>query len=103
MAASGILLAVAACMALLFGSIGASWLFERALEKRRSQRAVGRAGGESFLARLLADGIRPLKGVSAAILSNLTVQRFIEKLANELGNAGYRTDNVSLLRFLALA
>ena len=100
MAASGILLAVAACMALLFGSIGASWLFERALEKRRSQRAVGRAGGESFLARLLADGIRPLKGVSAAILSNLTVQRFIEKLANELGNAGYRTDNVSLASVL---
>lgn len=56
--------------------------------------------GESFLARLLADGIRPLKGVSAAMLSNLTVQRFIEKLANELGNAGCRTDNVSLTSVL---
>ena len=34
------------------------------------------------------------------MLSNLTVQRFIEKLANELGNAGCRTDNVSLTSVL---
>ena len=96
MAASDTLLTAAALLAVSFGSIWFSWLFERALGKRRSQRAVGRAGGESLVLRILANGIKPLRGIAAIALGNSAIRRFVEKLVVELGSDGFRTDSTSL-------
>lgn len=100
MAASSILIMAAGCLALLFGTIGFSWLFEKALEKRRSQRAVGRTGSKGFVFRILVDGVKPLKGISSIALSSSLAERFIGKLVIELNNDGYQTNSVSLASVL---
>lgn len=68
METSSILLILASCFALAFGLLGLSWLFERGLDRWRSQRAVDRTGGRSPIGRIFAEGIPFLEGLSKVTL-----------------------------------
>lgn len=93
---SSILLMLASCFAIAFGLLGLSWLFERGLDRRRSQRAVDRTGGKGLIGRILAEGIAPLAGLSKAVLRIASFGLFVEGVVREVRRLDYHTDLVSM-------
>ena len=68
---------LASCFAIAFGLLGLSCLFERGLDRWRSQRAVDRTG-RGLIGRILAEGITPLAGLSKAVLRITFFGLFVE-------------------------
>lgn len=96
METSSILLTVASCFALAFGLLGLSWLFEKGLDRWRSQRAVDRTGGGSPIGRVLAEGIPFLGGLSKVGLRFTPFGLFVKGMVGEVRRLGYRTDLVPM-------
>ena len=94
METSSILLMLASCFAIAFGLLGLSCLFERGLDRWRSQRAVDRTGGRGLIGRILAEGITPLAGLSKAVLRITFFGLFVEGVVREVRRLDYRTDLV---------
>ena len=87
---------LASCFAIAFGLLGLSWLFERGLDRWRSQRAVDRTGGRGLIGRILAEGITPLAGLSKAVLRITFFGLFVEGVVREVRRLDYRTDLVPM-------
>lgn len=96
METSSILLTVASCFALAFGLLGLSWLFEKGLDRWRSQRAVDRTGGGSPIGRVFAEGIPFLGGLSKVGLCFTPFGLFVKGMVGEVRRLGYRTDLVPM-------
>ena len=96
METSSILLILASCFALAFGLLGLSWLFERGLDRWRSQRAVDRTGGRSPIGRIFAEGIPFLEGLSKVTLRFTPFDLFVKGMVGEVRRLGYRTDLVPM-------
>ncbi len=96
METSSILLMLASCFAIAFGLLGLSCLFERGLDRWRSQRAVDRTGGRGLIGRILAEGITPLAGLSKAVLRITFFGLFVEGVVREVRRLDYRTDLVPM-------
>lgn len=96
METSSILLILASCFALAFRLLGLSWLFERGLDRWRSQRAVDRTGGRSPIGRIFAEGIPFLEGLSKVTLRFTPFDLFAKGMVGEVRRLGYRTDLVSM-------
>lgn len=80
-----------------FGVVGFGAVFEKAVNRRRSQLVVDRAGGSGVVSRLAGEGVAPLKGVARIVLQLGPVSAFAEGFAGEMQHQGYKADAVSLL------
>lgn len=102
MEASGMFLIGSLVFAAVFGTVGFSVVFEKAVDRRRSQLVVDRAGGSGLFSRLAGEGVTPLKGVARSALRLGPVSTFAEGLVAEMRHQGYEADTVSLFSALLL-
>lgn len=73
---------------------------ERAKFARRERRIAFAVAGDGVKAKLLRNGIKPLKGLSSKLLKVSFVDRYAEPLSDALNYRGYWTNKESILSLL---